>query len=278
MKNKLFISLLAVALTLSACSGQATAIATEISNGAEPQATAEVLASAEPQVATGPSIGGSGEVIPADFSVSKDILLDPALAPNDDSKIINNYLYEGLLQVVDGQMYMTLAESFTRSEDGLDYIFLLRPGVKFHDGSDFNADAVVANFYRWFDPADASHGIGTYDAWVVNFLGFKGEVTDAGVAKSIFDGAEKTDDLTVVIHLSRPDPDLIVKLADPAFAIVNPAALKAPGFGTQAGVDGGTGAYMLSEWNDTGLTLQSFGNYWDVNFIPENGVSIPYTQ
>lgn len=276
MKNKLFILMLVVTFVLAACGGQGSSAtdtqATEAATGAP---ATEAPASAEPQ-ATGPAIGGSGEVVPADFSVSKDILLDPALASDDDSRIVNNYLYEGLLQVVNNQMYLALATSFTRSEDGLDYIFELRPGVKFHDGSDFNADAVVANFNRWFDPADPTHGTGAYDAWVADFLGFKGEKTDAGVAKSTFDGIEKIDDLTVVVHLSSPDPDLVVYLSEPAFAIVNPAALKAPGFGTQKGMDGGTGPYILTEWNDAGLTLQSFGNYWDTKYIPANGISISF--
>lgn len=279
MKNKLFIILLAVTLVLSACGGQAGTTATEAQSTATsvPVAT-EAPASAEPQATSGPIIGGSGEVIPAEFSISKDILLDPALASDVDSKLVSNYLYEGLLQVVDSKMNLALAQSFTRSEDGLDYIFELRPGVKFHDGSDFNADAVVANFYRWFDPADAAHGAGAYDAWVVDFLGFKGEKTATGASKSTFDGAEKINALTVVIHLSTPDPDLIVKLSNPAFSIVNPAALKATGFGAKTGMDGGTGAYMLTGWDDQGLTLQSFGNYWDTEYIPANGVSIPFTK
>jgi len=274
MKNKLFIILLAVTLTLSACGGQA-ATATEVQPTATSVPVTEAPAGTKP---AGTTIGGSGEIIPANFSISKDILLDPALASNDDSKIVNNYLYEGLLQTVDEQMYLALAQSFTRSEDGLDYIFELRPGVKFHDGSDFNADAVVANFYRWFDPADALHGAGTYDTWVADFLGFKGEKTSTGAAKSTFDGAEKINALTVVIHLNKPDPDLIVKLSDPAYAIVNPAALKAPGFGSKTGMDGGTGAYMLASWDDQGITLQSFSGYWDTQYIPANGVSIPFTK
>ena len=275
MKNKLFAFLLVAVFLLAACSGGGTATSAPAADTSAPgQPATEAPASAEPQ--TAPAIGGSGEVIPAGFSVSKDILLDPALASDDDSKIVNNYLYEGLLQVVNGQMYLALADSFTRSEDGLDYIFELRPGVKFHDGADFNADAVVANFNRWFDPNDPLHGAGAYEAWAKEFLGFKGEKKADGSPKSIFDGIEKIDNLTVVLHLTTPDPDLVVKLSDPAFAIVSPAALSAPGFGTQKGVDGGTGAYMLVEWSDQGLVLQSFGNYWDTKFIPENGVSIPF--
>jgi ABC-type transport system substrate-binding protein len=45
----------------------------------------------------------------------------------------------------------SLAESWTVSDDGLVYRFTLRSGVKFHDGTDFNADAVQANFARIMD-------------------------------------------------------------------------------------------------------------------------------
>ena len=281
MKSKILIIVLTAALALSACGGQpdlSGAGPGQNTNepAAEVPAATEAPASAEP--AAGPVIGGSGEIVPAEFSISKEVLLDPALASDEDSKIANSYLYEGLLTIFDEQTYMALAQSFTRSEDGLDYIFELRPGVKFHDGTDFNADAVIANFYRWFDPADPLHGTGTYDTWVAEFLGFKGETTATGAAKSTFDGAEKINDLTVVIHLSTPDPDLIIRLSNPAFAIVSPAALKAPGFGTQTGIDGGTGSYMLTEWNDEGLVFQSFGDYWEDEYIPENGVSIPFAK
>ena len=41
-----------------------------------------------------------------------------------------------------------LAESWEVSEDGTEYVFNLRQGVKFHDGSDFNADAALAEIDR----------------------------------------------------------------------------------------------------------------------------------
>jgi peptide/nickel transport system substrate-binding protein len=44
-----------------------------------------------------------------------------------------------------------LAESVEPSGDGLDYVFKLRPGIRFHDGTDFNAEAVSLNWQRFFD-------------------------------------------------------------------------------------------------------------------------------
>jgi peptide/nickel transport system substrate-binding protein len=70
-----------------------------------------------------------------------------------------------------------LAESWEMSEDGTEWTFYLRQGVKFHDGTDFNADAVLINWNRWWDPNDPLHigntGAFTYFDWF--FGGFKGE-------------------------------------------------------------------------------------------------------
>ncbi|MCB5635043.1 ABC transporter substrate-binding protein, partial [Bifidobacterium animalis] len=47
-----------------------------------------------------------------------------------------------------------LAESYTVSDDGLTYTVKLRAGIKFQDGTDFNAAAVTANLDRASDPAN----------------------------------------------------------------------------------------------------------------------------
>ena len=55
-------------------------------------------------------------------------------------------LYDNLVEVgLDGKYYPALASSWEMSEDTLTWIFYLKEGVKFHDGSEFNADVV-----KWF--------------------------------------------------------------------------------------------------------------------------------
>ncbi|MFP3468423.1 ABC transporter substrate-binding protein, partial [Leifsonia sp. SIMBA_070] len=53
-----------------------------------------------------------------------------------------------------------LAESWSQSEDGRTYTFKLRRGVTFHDGQPFNAEAVCANFDRWFNLPASARGSG----------------------------------------------------------------------------------------------------------------------
>ena len=64
--------------------------------------------------------------------------------------------YEGLFGFdKDMKMIPVLAESYAVSKDGLAYTFKLKKGIKFHDGTDFKADAVKANFDRVTNPQQA---------------------------------------------------------------------------------------------------------------------------
>lgn len=245
MKHKLLIVVLIAAMfVLAACGGQTTPTT---SSGGGQSAQSSSSSAAAPASGT---------------PISKSIMLDPAAATDADSLMVIGYVYETLVKIQDGAPVPGLAASAVPSEDGLAYTVNLRPGVRSHDGYPINADAVIANFNRWFDPQDTAHGSSMYDAWAAAFGGFKGETGSDGKAKSTFDGAEKVDDLTVILHLNTPDPDFLTKLANPAFSIVNPAAFGAE-FGTPSGNDGGTGPYMISAFTDSGLTLAPFADYWN---------------
>ena len=202
-----------------------------------------------------------------DSAVSTELMLDPANAEGENVLGLVNYLYEGLMREQDGNVTGALAESVTVSEDGLDYIFSLRSGVTFHDGTALTADVVVANFNRWFDPKDVNRGSGDFAAWAEDFGGFKGELLEDGKPKSGFDGIEKVDGLTVLVHLNTADPNLLTKLTDAAYVIVSPAAF--------AGGDGGTGPYRFSSSSDTTITLEPFADYWDASAVPSQNMEIP---
>lgn len=240
-----------------------------------------LLAGCQPSAQGGATeAAATQEAAPGPVSVSPDILLDPALATDEDSLAVGSYIYEGLVRLEANQVAPALAVSWTVSEDELDYIINLRPGVAFHDGMPFNADAVIANFNRWFDPADALHGSAEYPAWVAAFIAFKGELDSSGKPRSTYDGIEKVDDLTVLIHLNTPDSNMLFKLTNPAFGIASPTALAADGanYGTQAGSAVGTGPYVLASWTADGLTLEPNSDYWNADAIPANGLEIGFSQ
>lgn len=220
---------------------------------------------AEPTKATSANATDSAApVVPADT-----LQLDPANADAAIYPTVAN-LYETLVKEDNGQITGVLAESFSASEDGLDYIFTLRPGVTFHDGEALNAEAVIANFNRWFDPADANHGTGAFQAWVDAFGGFKGELTETNTPKSTYDGIEKVDDLTVLVHLNTADADFLKKISGTAFSIVSPAIL------TATAGDGGTGPYTFGGFaNSDTIKLDPFAGYWNAEAVPSESTEAP---
>ncbi len=77
--------------------------------------------------------------------------LDPAITGDNESFRVSRQIYETLVSIDanTGSPIAGLAESWTQSQDGLTYTFTLRQGVKFHDGTEMDAESVVANFNRW---------------------------------------------------------------------------------------------------------------------------------
>jgi len=202
-------------------------------------------------------------------TLSADIILDPAVVALDDedSLTVSMYVYEGLMRVQDdGTVGPGIALGCEEADDGLSYLCTLRPEAVFSDGTAITADVILDNFNRWYDPSNPLHGDDSdvYAGWKEYFKGFKDEVDTDKKKVSLFDGIEKVNDLSVLIHLFEPMPDFLEILASPHFSILSPDALETDGanYGTMDGSVVSSGPYLVSEWTGTSLTLTPNGDYW----------------
>lgn len=78
--------------------------------------------------------------------------LDPANHRDRDTETVIRNIYDGLVtRTPDGQIVPELAESWEQP-DSTTYVFKLKQGVKFHDGTEMTADDVVFTFERILAP------------------------------------------------------------------------------------------------------------------------------
>jgi peptide/nickel transport system substrate-binding protein len=188
--------------------------------------------------------------------------LDPANQTSANGLAPASHIYEGLIGFTPGttEIVPALATSWDVSDDKLEWTFHLREDVKFHDGTDFDADAVVFNFERWWDlDNEFNQGSDQFIYWGYMFEGFKQDGT------SVLAGIEKIDDFTVKLTLARPNASLLSKLTMENFRFASPTAVKEQGdnYGTAEGQAVGTGPLMVEEWvQEDHITLARFDDYW----------------
>lgn len=199
--------------------------------------------------------------------------LDPAFAQDGETFRVSRQIFEGLVGTEPGTADPAplLAESWESSEDGMSHTFALKEGVKFHDGTDFNAEAVCANFDRWYNWTGlaASESLSYYYGKL--FRGYV-ETPDSAVYKS----CAADGDYSVTIELNQPFAGFIPALSLPAFAMQSPAALEEFGADEVGGTEEapeqseyakahptGTGPYVFEEWAPgEQLTLKANPDYW----------------
>lgn len=183
-------------------------------------------------------------------------LLDTGLAQNEGYegvRFVGNQLYDGLTRFdlsnpdVVPPIVPGLAESWEPNADLSAWTFKLRPGVTFHDGTPFNADAVIFNLQRYADPTSP------------NF--YQALNSTAGLAIVGIQSFRKVDDMTVEISTKGPWSHLPADLATVFFG--SPTAIQ------QLGNDGfgehpvGTGPFKFKEFvRGERLVLEKNTDYW----------------
>jgi peptide/nickel transport system substrate-binding protein len=183
------------------------------------------------------------------------VLLDAPAATDGESWRVAGEITEPLVRLegTSTKVMPWLAEKW-ESSDGLTWTFTLRKGVKFHDGTDFNAEAVKWNFDRWMDPNNQWRFGRTFEYWD-NEFGENLKVTEVKVI----------DDNTFSLTLASPSAVILAKLTLASFGFSSPKAIQEQGdkYGTAAGIVVGTGPFMFKEWipNDK-ITLVANPNWW----------------
>ncbi|GAA4713875.1 ABC transporter substrate-binding protein [Brevibacillus fulvus] len=167
--------------------------------------------------------------------------LDPAQSSATVDRMVQNSIYDKLFDLdKDGQIVPVLAESYEVSEDGKTYTLKLRQGVKFQDGTDFNAEAVKFNLDRYKEEGSKRAG----EVKIIN------QVT-------------VVDPLTVKIELSQPFAPFISVLTDRSGMMASPDAVKKYGK-DYLNHPVGTGPFAFVE-HVTGdhVTLKKNEQYWN---------------
>jgi peptide/nickel transport system substrate-binding protein len=263
LKFLLLLMMLALALVAAGCGG-------DDDEGDEGAAT---TTQADEDGATGGTLVFAG--------ASDPVVLDGALVSDGESIRVITQIFETLVALKPGttEPEPGLAESWEADAAGTAWTFKIREGVKFHDGTDFNAAAACANFDRWFNFKGPLQNPSATYYWQVVFGGFKTYNKDSGAPKeSLYKSCEATDPTTMVLNLTKPSATIIPALSQQAFSIASPEAMEqydadagtvdADGvfhptgtFGTEHPI--GTGPFKFESWerNDR-LTLVRNEDYW----------------
>ncbi|MDX6517405.1 MAG: peptide/nickel transport system substrate-binding protein [Gaiellaceae bacterium] len=203
--------------------------------------------------------------------------LDPTLVSDGESFRVTAQIFESLVSLKPGSTVIQpgLATKWN-SPNGKDWTFFLRKGVKFHDGTRFNAASVCYNFNRQYNfTGPFQDGSATY-YWQTVFLGFHHNAS-ADLSPSLYKSCTTRGQYVAVIHLAKRSSSFLPALVISSFAIQSPTALKKYGAnkgelrngtfkptGTYAfSHPTGTGPFQFESWRvGESVSLKRFAGYW----------------
>jgi peptide/nickel transport system substrate-binding protein len=180
------------------------------------------------------------------------------------SLIVTTQILDSLVTMAPGSLDLVpaLAESWESANDATEWIFHLRKGVKFHDGTPFGAEAVVFNFQRAAEPT-FPYGYrefgNTFTIFAYLFGGYVGDETTKWVSIAAI------DEHTVKFTLNESTPFFPHYVAAAYFGLSSPTSIKEHGirYGTSLVGAIGTGPYQFLEWKaGQSITLARNEHYW----------------
>ena len=206
-----------------------------------------------------PRIGG--EFV---FATSSPVqTLDPHLALDKNSIQVSKTIYESLVKYSreDKAIRSCLAVTWEVKEQGREWIFHLRKGVRFHDGTPLNADVVVFSFERQLNPNHPD-----YEEKYFYGRHLFGELVDK---------VRAVDEYTVKFTLKIPYIPFIYSLTSPAAMIVGAKALGENFYQHRAG----TGPFKLLNWKENGeVVLERYEDYWGEKAYLDSLIFRPIAQ
>jgi peptide/nickel transport system substrate-binding protein len=256
------------AIVFAAC-GQAA----QTTSPSAPASVAPESQAPESSAPASPAVKEGGSIVvglPGDM-----VLADPSLVSDSNSSYIHLNVIEGLLGVKAGtlgEIEPVLAEALPEaSDDGLTYTFKLRSGIKFHDGTDLDAEAVVYNYER-----QKNAPVPLRDAYNYYFGAVFGWAENSNL-----ESVTAVDASTVEFKLKEPQSNFLISQAPlPQFGIQSPTALKAgdadnpdPSKSPYAqGQSGhglvGTGPFKYKEWTPADhVTIEKNPDYWNTERV-----------
>lgn len=252
MKKKISLMLaaaLTAGLALTGCGGSKTSDTTDNTAGAESESTAETK---------GVDVDTTGYLIAA---LNADIQTADVQKTSKDYEVPFN-IFDRLVDVevdADGnsKIVPSLAESWDISDDGLEYTFHLRQGVKFHNGNDFTAEDVAYTFHRMLT---VEGGVNT--EFIDQIKGADELLTGE---TDTLEGVEVVDDYTIKVTLKEPFAGFLASISSPGVSIYDSEATEAAGdqFGMDPAVTVGTGPFEFSSWSfNNQLVLTRNEDYW----------------
>jgi peptide/nickel transport system substrate-binding protein len=204
--------------------------------------------------------------------------LDPALASDGETFRATEQMMEGLVRLRPGttKIVPALATSWKLTGAGKVWTFNLRKGVKFHDGTPWNAAAACYNFNRWYNWSGPFQDPSATFYYQATYGGFKKNEV-ANLSPPLFRSCTAVGKNRIVVRLNRASGVFFPSLVIQSFAMQSPTAMKRYG-ADQGTLSGGTfratGSYAFQHPTGTGpfkfsswtigqkVELVRYAKYW----------------